>query len=346
MDGVCPESLCPQGLRSAWPFQPSEVTLRILNRGSGRDPGPWVPCSWVWSWASQCGPQRDKLSSVLGPGPSLRPPCFLAPTSADPRGPSIGRALGWAPDVQELRLCTGALGPGDAGLSLQRHVFHASPAPSGCSLSSAPPWACPLRLLCLAFPVLCAAPSPHEPLPTLLPAVSPPFPAAPPPSSPPAPSCLPPRHTVQQETNRTVAASASALKQTAELLRGCPRVRSRGLEGGRGPGRGWGGGCRVAARAESAGSTVCWAPAQAGQRCRCLAAPGRAPPAGRPCRAGPTECGRPLPLQLLPASGLAWGAWWQRRLGLGLEVQGLGSVAALPGANGRCWGRTGPGACV
>ncbi|XP_017914141.1 PREDICTED: t-SNARE domain-containing protein 1 isoform X6 [Capra hircus] len=30
-------------------------------------------------------------------------------------------------------------------------------------------------------------------------------------------------HTVQQETNRTVAASASALKQTAELLRGCPR---------------------------------------------------------------------------------------------------------------------------
>uniref|UniRef100_A0AC11DZY6 Uncharacterized protein n=1 Tax=Ovis aries TaxID=9940 RepID=A0AC11DZY6_SHEEP len=30
-------------------------------------------------------------------------------------------------------------------------------------------------------------------------------------------------HTVQQETNRTIAASASALKQTAELLRGCPR---------------------------------------------------------------------------------------------------------------------------
>ncbi|XP_068839427.1 t-SNARE domain-containing protein 1 isoform X6 [Capricornis sumatraensis] len=30
-------------------------------------------------------------------------------------------------------------------------------------------------------------------------------------------------HTVQQETNRTIAASTSALKQTAELLRGCPR---------------------------------------------------------------------------------------------------------------------------
>ncbi|XP_043735384.1 t-SNARE domain-containing protein 1 isoform X3 [Cervus elaphus] len=30
-------------------------------------------------------------------------------------------------------------------------------------------------------------------------------------------------HTVQQETNRTIAASASALKQTAELLRGCPQ---------------------------------------------------------------------------------------------------------------------------
>ncbi|XP_040117611.1 t-SNARE domain-containing protein 1 isoform X7 [Oryx dammah] len=30
-------------------------------------------------------------------------------------------------------------------------------------------------------------------------------------------------HTVQQETNRTIAASASTLKQTAELLRGCPR---------------------------------------------------------------------------------------------------------------------------
>ncbi|KAM9689706.1 t-SNARE domain-containing protein 1 isoform 2-T3 [Dama dama] len=32
-------------------------------------------------------------------------------------------------------------------------------------------------------------------------------------------------HTVQQETNRTIAASASALKQTAELLRGCPQER-------------------------------------------------------------------------------------------------------------------------
>ncbi|XP_027416503.1 t-SNARE domain-containing protein 1 isoform X5 [Bos indicus x Bos taurus] len=30
-------------------------------------------------------------------------------------------------------------------------------------------------------------------------------------------------HTVQQETNRTIAASAGALKQTAELLRGCPQ---------------------------------------------------------------------------------------------------------------------------
>lgn len=159
MDGVCPESLCPQGLRSAWPFQPSEVTLRILNRGSGRDPGPWVPCSWVWSWASQCGPQRDKLSSALGPGPSLRPPCFLAPTSADPRGPSIGRALGWAPDVQELRLCTGALGPGDAGLSLQRHVFHASPAPR--VAPSRPPLPGPVRSVSSAWLFLsCALPPP------------------------------------------------------------------------------------------------------------------------------------------------------------------------------------------
>ncbi|XP_059749287.1 t-SNARE domain-containing protein 1 isoform X2 [Bos indicus] len=32
-------------------------------------------------------------------------------------------------------------------------------------------------------------------------------------------------HTVQQETNRTIAASAGALKQTAELLRGCPQER-------------------------------------------------------------------------------------------------------------------------
>lgn len=61
-----------------WPFQPSEVTLRVINLGSGRDPGPGLPCSWVWSWASQCGPQRDELSSVLGPGLSLLPPCFLA----------------------------------------------------------------------------------------------------------------------------------------------------------------------------------------------------------------------------------------------------------------------------
>lgn len=344
MDGVCPESLCPQGLRSAWPFQPSEVTLRILNRGSGRDPGPRVPCSWVWSWASQCGPQRDKLSSALGPGPSLRPPCFLAPTSADPRGSSIGRALGWAPDVQELRLCTGALGPGDAGLSLQRHVFHASPAPSGCSLSSAPPWACPLHLLCLASPVL--TPPPMSPCPPCCLLCHRPFLLPLPHPLPLHPRASPPRHTVQQETNRTIAASASALKQTAELLRGCPRVRSRGREGGGGPGRGWGEGCCVAARAESAGSTVCWAPVQAGQRCRCPAAPGHAPPAGRPCRAGLTERGLPLSLQLLPASGLAWGARWQQRLGLGLEVQGLGSVVALPGANGRCWGRMGLGACV
>ena len=110
MDGVCPESLCPQGLRSAWSFQPSEVTLRILNRRSGRDPGPGFPCSWIWSLASHCGPWRDELSSALGLGPYLRPPCFLAPTSADPRGPCVGRAHGWAQGVQELRLYAGALG--------------------------------------------------------------------------------------------------------------------------------------------------------------------------------------------------------------------------------------------
>lgn len=71
--------------------------------------------------------------------------------------------------------------------------------------SRLPRLTCPLGLLPLIRPSLglsapspllgfsCPDPSPHEPLPTLLPAVSSPFPAAPPPSSPPAPSCLPPQ---------------------------------------------------------------------------------------------------------------------------------------------------------
>lgn len=82
---------------------------------------------------------------------------------------------------------------------------------------------------------------------------------------------LPPRHTVQQETNRTIAASASALKQTAELLRGCPQVRSRGPEGGGGLGTGWGNGRQTRGHSgrerrfhhslgTSAGWTAVWVP--------------------------------------------------------------------------------------
>uniref|UniRef100_A0A8C3WKJ2 t-SNARE domain containing 1 n=1 Tax=Catagonus wagneri TaxID=51154 RepID=A0A8C3WKJ2_9CETA len=37
-------------------------------------------------------------------------------------------------------------------------------------------------------------------------------------------------HAVQQETNRTIAASTGALKQTAELLRGCPRLQQERLQ--------------------------------------------------------------------------------------------------------------------
>ena len=44
------------------------------------------------------------------------------------------------------------------------------------------------------------------------------------------------RHTAQQETNRTVAASASTVKQVSELLRGCSRVRLAGLLPGMSPG--------------------------------------------------------------------------------------------------------------
>lgn len=39
-------------------------------------------------------------------------------------------------------------------------------------------------------------------------------------------------------------------------------------------------------------------------------------------------------LQPLPALGFPWGARWQRRLGLGLEVQGLGSVVFSRGLSG------------
>lgn len=77
-----------------------------------------------------------------------------------------------------------------------------------------------------------------------------------PPSVPPCPlsslaptlACL--RHTAQQETNKTIAASTSTMRQMTELLRGCSRVCGPGgrggLEGGRGrrPGAGglWQGG--------------------------------------------------------------------------------------------------------
>ena len=83
---------------------------------------------------------------------------------------------------------------------------------------------------------------------------------------------------MQQETNRTIAASAGALKQTAELLRGCPQVRSGDW---RAAGAWAEGGAKdakhAAARADSAGATIRWAPAQAGQWCGHLVAPGTRP---------------------------------------------------------------------
>lgn len=58
------------------------------------------------------GPQRDKLSPALAQGRSCGHPASWPQLVLDPRGSSIGRALGWAPDVQELRLCTGPWGLG------------------------------------------------------------------------------------------------------------------------------------------------------------------------------------------------------------------------------------------
>lgn len=136
----------------------------------------------------------------------------------------------------------GPWGPRDAGLSLRRHVFHTSPTPLGCSLSPAPSWARPLRLLCLA------SPSPNEPLPTLLPAVSLPFLAAPPPSSPPAPPCPPPQAHGAAGDQPHDRGQRRRPEADGRAPAGLPPGTSQGLEGGGGLGRGWGEGCRTRSR--------------------------------------------------------------------------------------------------
>lgn len=86
------------------------------------------------------------------------------------------------------------------------------------------PSSCPLSFLC---PAPCFLGSPLPPWPC--PLCCPPFRVAPPFCIPVLPRLLPvsvpspPSHAAQQETNQTVVASTSALKQTAELLRGCSR---------------------------------------------------------------------------------------------------------------------------
>ena len=160
------------------------------------------------------------------------------------------------------------------------------PVHSGCSAWPPPPPTSPCPPCCL----LCHCPF-LLPLPHLLPM---------------PPRARPTRHTVQQETNRTIAASAGALKQTAELLRGCPQVRPRDWRAA----GAWAEGRakdaeHAAARAECAGSTIRWAPAQAGQWCGCPVAPGHAPSEGRPSRAGLTSRGWPAAAPAAPSCLLA-----------------------------------------
>lgn len=81
------------------------------------------------------------------------------------------------------------------------------------------------------------------------------------------------RHTVQQQTNHAIAASTSALKQMAELLRGCSRVCSLGAGGGQGPGRGWGDRCWPRGCSGQRSRVPLFTGPRAGQRCRCRGLP-------------------------------------------------------------------------
>lgn len=115
--------------------------------------------------------------------------------------------------------------------------------PVGCLLSPfrsssclLPSRHCPLS----ASPCFCHFSCPPSPLPApLLPAV-------------------PLRHTAQQETNHTIAASTSAMKQMSELLRGCSRVCFPG--GWSGAGAAAGLGRTHGADYEGLTGTLRWAP--------------------------------------------------------------------------------------
>lgn len=102
---------------------------------------------------------------------------------------------------------------------------------------SVPPWAYLYVLpVCSLFPLHDSSFPVHFPVPPraphlpCCPSVSSTLSAARPPVF--SPLHTHSRHTVQQQTNHAVAASASALKQMAELLRGCSRVCSLGPRGG------------------------------------------------------------------------------------------------------------------
>lgn len=103
---------------------------------------------------------------------------------------------------------------------------------------SVPPWAYLYVLpVCSLFPLHDSSFPVHFPIPPraphlpCCPSVSSTLSAARPPVF--SPLHTHSRHTVQQQTNHAVAASASALKQMAELLRGCSRVCSLGRGVGR-----------------------------------------------------------------------------------------------------------------
>ncbi|KAJ8778050.1 hypothetical protein J1605_013910 [Eschrichtius robustus] len=81
------------------------------------------------------------------------------------------------------------------------------------------------------------------------------------------------RHTVQQQTNHAIAASASALKQMAELLRGCSRVCSLGAEGDGARGPGWGDRCGPRGCSGQRSRVPLFTGPQAGQWCRCHGLP-------------------------------------------------------------------------
>ena len=140
----------------------------------------------------------------------------------------------------------GGEGPRDADLSSPCHVISPFPPPLPPPSRVRPSLGLSLRPSSRLLPSSSARllPSCALSCPSASPAPAvPPFCVIPPFCCPPpvfSPLHTHPRHTVQQQTNHAIAASASALKQMAELLRGCPRVCSLGAGGGRGPGPGVG----------------------------------------------------------------------------------------------------------